>query len=127
MSGVKFINNICRNYRLRAASLLEAVVSAVLFLTAFTSVLEIFPRLTVQCDDVLLVAEVEYSIEQVFNKYSTGLWPCGDYVENYGWGKIIIHITYYERFESLQTVEIIAYVSRNGKRIIHSYLIECIQ
>lgn len=34
--------------RLRAASLLEAVVAAVLFLTLFAAVMELIPRLTVR-------------------------------------------------------------------------------
>lgn len=52
--------------RLRAASLLEAVVAAVLFLTLFAAVMELIPRLTVRGDDALLVAEAEYRVGRTF-------------------------------------------------------------
>ena len=42
----RLAHGLCR--RLRAASLLEAVVAAVLFLTAFAAAMELVPRLTVR-------------------------------------------------------------------------------
>ena len=62
----RLAHGLCR--RLRAASLLEAVVAAVLFLTAFAAAMELVPRLTVRDDDALLVAEAEYRVGQVFGK-----------------------------------------------------------
>lgn len=46
--------------RLRAASLVEAVVAAVLLLIVFTAAMELLPRLTLRGDDALAVAEAEY-------------------------------------------------------------------
>lgn len=46
--------------RLRAASLVEAVVAAVVLLIAFTAAMELLPRLTLRGDDALAVAEAEY-------------------------------------------------------------------
>ena len=74
--------------RLRGSSLLEAVVAAVLFLTVYAAVMELLPRLTVPDDDALLVAEADYRVGRVFDKYGSGVWPCGEYTETYDWGTV---------------------------------------
>lgn len=112
-------------HRLRAASLLEAVVAAVLFLTVFTVTMELLPRLTVRDDDALLVAEAEYRVGKAFEKYGTGLWPCGEYAENYDWGKITVRIEPYRNFTDLQAIGITARIAGSGKRIGHRQLVEC--
>lgn len=63
--------------RLRAASLVEAVVAAVLLLIAFTAAMELLPRLTLRGDDALAVAEAEYRAMCAFDKYGSGVWPAG--------------------------------------------------
>ena len=67
--------------RLRGASLVEAIVAAVVFLLVFAAVLEILPRLTVRGDDTLLLVEADYRMKRAFAKYATGVWPCGEYGE----------------------------------------------
>lgn len=61
--------------RLRAASLVEAVVAAVVLLIAFTAAMELLPRLTLRGDDALAVAEAEYRAMCAFDKYGSGVWP----------------------------------------------------
>jgi len=58
--------------RLRAASLVEAVVAAVVLLIAFTAAMELLPRLTLRGDDALAVAEAEYRAMCAFDKYGSG-------------------------------------------------------
>ena len=70
--------------RLRAASLVEAVVAAVVLLIVFTAAMELLPRLTLRGDDALAVAEAEYRAMCAFDKYGSGVWPAGTYVERYG-------------------------------------------
>lgn len=111
--------------RLKGASLLEAIVAAVLFLTVFAAVMELLPRLTVRDDDALLVAEADYHVGRAFEKYGTGLWPCGEYVEAYDWGEVRVQIEVYRDFEAMQAVEITARINGSRKRIAHKQVIEC--
>ena len=60
---------------LRAASLLEAIVAAVVLLLVFTATMELLPRFTLRNDDALLVAEAEYRVDRAFDTYASGVWP----------------------------------------------------
>ncbi len=111
--------------RLRGASLLEAIVAAVLLLTVFAAVMELLPRLTVRDDDALLVAEADYRAGRAFDKYATGLWPCGEYVETCDWGTITIRIEHYRDFVDLQVVTVSVRIDGSHKRITLKQLIEC--
>lgn len=111
--------------RLKGTSLLEAIVAAVLFLTVFAAVMELIPHLTVRDDDALLVAEAEYRAGQTFEKYGTGLWPRGEYTENYDWGEVTVRIEPYRDFEDMQVVSITARISGSRKRIAYKQLVEC--
>lgn len=111
--------------RLRGTSLLETIVAAVLFLTLFAAVMELLPHLTVRNDDALLVAEADYRVGRAFDKYATGLWPCGEYVETYDWGMITVRIEHFCDFVDLQVVTISARIDGSRKRITLKQLIEC--
>ena len=78
--------------RLRAASLVEAVVAAVVLLIVFTAAMELLPRLTLRGDDALAVAEAEYRAVCAFDKYGSGVWPAGTYVERYGGGEATVRV-----------------------------------
>lgn len=111
--------------RVKGASLLEAIVAAVLFLTIFATVMELLPRLTVRDDDALLIAEAEYRVALTFDKYATGLWPCGEYTEAYDWGTVVIRVEIYGDFADVQAITISAHVDGSRKRIEHKQLIAC--
>mgnify|MGYP000049614625 FL=1 len=111
--------------RLKGASLLEAIVAAVLFLTVFAAVMELLPRLTVRDDDALLVAEANYRAGRAFDKYATGLWPSGEYVEAYDWGAVTVRIEAYCGFSNLQVVTVSARIDGSRKRITLKQLVEC--
>ena len=111
--------------RLKGASLLEAIVAAVLFLTVFAVVMELLPRLTVRDDDALLVAEADYRVGRAFDKYATGMWPCGDYAEAYDWGTVMVWVEAYRGFSDLQVVTVSARIDGSRKRIVHRQLVEC--
>lgn len=111
--------------RLRAASLLEAIVAAVLFLTVFAAVMELIPRLTVRDDDALLVAEAEYSTGQAFEKYGTGLWPCGQYAQEYDWGRVTVLVEPYRDFADVQCITVRTCIDGSRKRIVRKQLIVC--
>lgn len=112
---------------LQGATLLEAIVAAVLFLTVFAAVTELVPRLTLRDDDALLVAEAEYRTLRMCEKYATGLWPCDTYIESCDWGRIEVEITPYRDYDDLQVVTLRARIDGSRKRINHKQLIECAQ
>ena len=111
--------------RLRGSSLLEAVVAAVLFLTVYAAVMELLLRLTVRDDDPLLVAEADYRVGRAFDKYGSGVWPCGEYTETYDWGTVTVRIERYRDFTDLQIVTVAAHIDGSRKRITLKQLIEC--
>lgn len=111
--------------RLRAASLLEAIVAAVLFLTVFAAAMELLPRLTVRDDDALLVAEAEYRVGRAFDKYASGLWPAGEYAESYDWGTVTVLVEPYRDFRDLQVLTVTARIDGSRKRITHKQLVVC--
>ena len=111
--------------RLRGSSLLEAVVAAVLFLTVYAAVMELLPRLTVRDDDPLLVAEADYRVGRAFDKYGSGVWPCGEYTETYDWGTVTVRIERYRDFTDLQIVTVAAHIDGSRKRITLKQLSEC--
>ena len=110
--------------RLKGASLLEAIVAAVLFLTVFAVVMELLPRLTVRDDDALLVAEADYCVGRAFDKYATGMWPYGDYAEAYDWA-VMVWVEAYRGFSDLQVVTVSARIDGSRKRIALKQLVEC--
>lgn len=103
--------------RLRGASLVEAIVAAVVFLLVFAAVLEILPRLTVRGDDTLLLVEADYRMKRAFAKYATGVWPCGEYGEEYGWGRVVVKLNPYRDFPDLQVVEVKVFINGSEKRL----------
>lgn len=111
--------------RLKGASLLEAIVAAVLLLTVFAAAMELIPRLTVPGDEALLVAEADYRVGRAFDKYATGLWPCGEYAEAYDWGAVTVLIESYRGFLDVQTVTVSARIDGSRKRITLKQLVEC--
>lgn len=112
---------------LPGASLLEAVVAAVLFLTLFAAVMELVPRLTVRDDDALLVAEAEYRAGRAFEKYATGLWPCGEYAERQDWGDITVQVSSYGGHDGVRCVTVTARIDGSRKQIVLKQLVACVE
>ena len=111
--------------RLRAASLVEAVVAAVVLLIAFTAAMELLPRLTLRGDDALAVAEAEYRAMCAFDKYGSGVWPAGTYVERYGGGEATVRVEPYRQYRDVQLITIEVRIDGSRKRIVHRQLVEC--
>lgn len=111
--------------RLRAASLVEAVVAAVVLLIVFTAAMELLPRLTLRGDDALAVAEAEYRAMCAFDKYGSGVWPAGTYVERYGGGEATVRVEPYRQYRDVQLITIEVRIDGSRKRIVHRQLVEC--
>ena len=110
--------------RLRAASLVEAVVAAVVLLIAFTAAMELLPRLTLRGDDALAVAEAEYRAMCAFDKYGSGVWPAGTYVERYGGGEATVRVEPYRQYNDVQLITIEVRIDGSRKRIVHRQLVD---
>ena len=111
--------------RLRAASLVEAVVAAVVLLIVFTAAMELLPRLTLRGDDSLAVAEAEYRAMCAFDKYGSGVWPAGTYVERYGGSEATVRVEPYRQYNDVQLITIEVRIDGSRKRIVHRQLVEC--
>lgn len=111
--------------RLRAASLVEAIVAAVVLLIAFTAAMELLPRLTLRGDDALAVAEAEYRAMCAFDKYGSGVWPAGTYVERYGGSEATVRVEPYRQYNDVQLITIEVRIDGSRKRIVHRQLVEC--
>jgi len=111
--------------KLRAASLVEAVVAAVVLLVAFAATMELLPRLTLRDDDAPAVAEAEYRAQCLFSKYASGLWPAGTYVERYGGGVATVRVEPYRQYNDVQRITIEVRIDGSRKRIVHRQLAEC--
>lgn len=109
---------------LKGTALLEAVVASVLFLTVFAVTLELIPRLAVRDDDALRVAEADYRMMRAFEKYASGVWPEGSYVENYAWGTVSIRVCEYRSAEQVQSVEVSAEIEGSRRRTVFRQLVE---
>ncbi len=109
----------------RSASLLEAVVASVLFLSVFLVTLELVPRLTVRDDEGVWTVEADYRMMRAFDKYATGLWPAGEYSEEYAWGCVIVKIAPYRAFTDLQVVEVTACIEGVRRRMVFRQIIIC--
>lgn len=110
-----------------AASLLEAIVAAVLFLIVFASAMELIPRLTVRDDEALLLAEADYRVKRAMERYATGVWPCGTYGESYDWGRVEVRVTRYRDFADMQQVMVTACIDGSRRRFHLQRVVEWLE
>ena len=99
--------------------------AAVVLLIAFTAAMELLPRLTLRGDDALAVAEAEYRAMCAFDKYGSGVWPAGTYVERYGGGEATVRVEPYRQYNDVQLITIEVRIDGSRKRIVHRQLVEC--
>lgn len=109
--------------RLRAASLIEAVVASVLFMTVFALSLELLPKLSVGRGDELAVVGARRIVERARRKYATGLWPAGEYAEYDDDGCALVVIAPYRGCVDVVSVRIT--VESGGVKIVHTELAAC--
>lgn len=109
---------------LRAASLLEAIVAAVIFLLVFTLTLEQVPRLMLRGDDAWQMIEAERRLARAFDKYGSGAWPEGTYTEGYEGGEVRVRIEPYRGSEKVRALTVEVRVDGNDKTIERKQLIE---
>ena len=99
--------------------------AAVVLLIVFTAAMELLPRLTLRGDDALAVAEAEYRAMCAFDKYGSGVWPAGTYVERYGGSEATVRVEPYRQYNDVQLITIEVRIDGSRKRIVHRQLVEC--
>lgn len=75
--------------------------------------------------DALAVAEAEYRAMCAFDKYGSGVWPAGTYVERYGGGEATVRVEPYRQYRDVQLITIEVRIDGSRKRIVHRQLVEC--
>jgi len=111
--------------RLKAASLIEAVVASVLFMIVFALSLELLPKLSVGSVDEFATVEVRQIAERSRRKYVAGLWPAGEYFERYDAGCVKIIISPYRNYEDVMVIKITA--ESGNVKIVQTELAECVE
>ena len=111
--------------RLRAASLVEAIVAAVVLMIAFAATMELLPHLSIRDDDALRSVEAEYRMACALRKYGSGIWPEGEYVESYDGGEVTVRVERYRSYGDLQHLRITVRIDGSRKRIEHEQMVEC--
>lgn len=81
--------------RLKAVSLLEALVASVILLIVFTVSLATVARLTTTSANDMIYAEVHYRILSAVHDVQKGEWKNGGFEQTYDWGSIKVHIEPY--------------------------------
>lgn len=111
--------------RLKAASLVEAIVAAVVLMIVFAATMELLPRLSLCDDDGLRSVEAEYRMACALHKYGSGVWPEGEYVEPYDGGEVTIRVERYRDYGDLQRLRITVLIDGSRRRIEHEQVVEC--
>lgn len=115
---------IARLHTLQGSSLLETVVASGLFLIVFMGVLSVLPQLSVDKNEVLHIAEAEYHIRWIFDKYAKSIWHSGEYVERYDWGTITVQLSSYQNFSDVRRVSVAAWIEGSREWILREKILE---
>ena len=60
-----------------------------------------------------------------FDKYGSGVWPAGTYVERYSGGVATVRVEPYRQYNDVQRITIEVRIDGSRKRIVHRQLVEC--
>lgn len=111
--------------RVKGSTLVETIVASILFMVIFAVSLELVPRLTVTGRNEVDMIETEICLSRAREKYTTGVWPAGEYLERYGNGKAKVLIEYYRDLDDVVVVHI--EIEAGNERITYSEIVECWQ
>lgn len=107
---------------LQGSSVVECVVASAIWMISFTLALDIFVKITAKVPDTTIDMLIHLSIQQCYQKYSTGQHEPGSYQESFEWGHVQIVIIPYR--DKLQQLTIEANPSRGGTKWTYRHLIK---
>lgn len=70
------------------------------------SVMALLPCISTGGNNAVLYVEAEYRAAEAFDKYASGLWPCGEYIERYECVEVIVRIRNCCGYEDLQIITV---------------------
>ncbi len=109
---------------LKGSTLIEAVVSAVIFLIVFAASLDIVTRIsTNRNDDDYIIVEVDNCVDIAMARYGSG-YGVGTYEDTFSWGMITTLIEEYREYDSMLQVVVRADIEGSHRRITYRRLIE---
>lgn len=110
--------------KLKASTLIEAVVASTIFLIVFLLSLETVSRLfTGGRDDELVMIEADHRTDVCFAVYGTGEYPPGTYTDEFDWGTVSTEIEYYDKNTGLLQVTVSAAIKNSRRPLTYRYVI----
>lgn len=110
--------------RLKASTLIEAMVAAVIFLIVFAVSMQTISKLTVKDNIGVILIEADYRTKIIFNRFTGGEYVSGSYVEKFDWGEITTVVCPYRDYTTLQLIAVTATINNSDKRIEYREIIE---
>jgi hypothetical protein len=108
--------------KLSGSTIIEVIVSSLVFLLAFTISLSTVTGFTLREDEGYTLLEAERRLAACIDRYGNGTWPQSIYEESHPWGNITIRIAPYKDFENIQTVVLSAQLTGSRKTIEYRIL-----
>lgn len=96
------MDSLSLHTRLKASSLLEAVVASVLFMTVFTLSLETIGRITLHGEDHHALIAMDNALQNTRNEYTRQPHENISLTRNFPWGTLDITLTAYKESQDLQ-------------------------
>jgi hypothetical protein len=110
--------------RLKAETLIQAIVAALIFMVIFLISLETVVRITTSQDDAYTLVDADYQISLFFAELSDGKHTYGNYVKYFSGGKLTAEISQYQEYTNLQIVTVTAELNKIKKHITFRHIVE---
>ena len=109
---------------LRAETLIQAIISALIFMVIFLISLETIVRITTSEDDAYLLVDADYQISAFFAELSDGKHQNGNYTKYFSNGKLSAEISTFKNYSDLQMIVITADIDKAKKHIIFRHVVK---
>lgn len=111
------MDSLSLHTRLKASSLLEAVVASVLFMTVFTLSLETIGRITLHGEDLHALIAMDNALQNARNEYTQQPHENTSLTREFLWGTLDITLTPYKESQDLQLLRLKA-ENRHSHQVI---------
>lgn len=110
--------------KLRAETLIQTIVAALIFMLAFLISLDTVVRITTSNHDAYMLVDANYQISSFFNELADGKHPNGKYTKEFTSGKLYAEISQFGSYNNIQLIVITAEMEKINKQIIFRHLVE---
>ncbi|MDR2653238.1 MAG: hypothetical protein LBC68_13190 [Prevotellaceae bacterium] len=109
---------------LRAETLIQAIIAALIFMVVFLISLDTVVRITISKSDAYLLVDANYQISSFFAELSDGKHQNGTYTKYFSGGKLSAEISQYKHYPDMQMIVINAEIDKIKKHIIFRHTVE---